>query len=65
MPENVLQYILRNPMGCKGFEPEGEGQSVDHQPGSRAKMDVLAKRVLAGEPLWHDEDRDSRDEWSE
>ena len=25
--------------------------------GSREKLDVMADRVLRGEPLWHDDDR--------
>ena len=30
---------------------------TDAPAGSREKLDVLARRVLNGEPLWHAEDR--------
>jgi hypothetical protein len=30
---------------------------TDAPAGSRAKIDVLAERVLQGEPLWHPKDR--------
>ncbi len=57
MAENVLDYILRGVHGCEGFEPEGECQHTEAQPGTRMKINTLAARVLAGEPLWHDDDR--------
>ena len=31
--------------------------STDAPAGSRAKLDILAQRVLQGTPLWHPEDR--------
>jgi len=31
--------------------------STDAPAGSRQKIEVLAARVLRGEPLWHDDDR--------
>ena len=31
--------------------------STEAPAGSREKLDVLAERVLRGEPLWHPEDR--------
>jgi len=30
---------------------------TDAPAGSREKLDVLAQRVLLGQPLWHEEDR--------
>ena len=30
---------------------------TDAPAGSRAKIDVLAERVLQGQPLWHPKDR--------
>ncbi len=30
---------------------------TDAPAGSRAKIDILAERILRGQPLWHDEDR--------
>ena len=59
-PRNVLSYILRNPKGCEGFVPENECEPTDVQPG-RDKLDVLAERVMSGEPLWHDDDVDCFD----
>jgi hypothetical protein len=55
---NVFEAILE----CghdEDFAPvEGGGFSATDAPaGSRAKLDVLAARVLQGEPLWHPEDR--------
>jgi len=32
-------------------------QGTDAPAGSQAKLDVLAQRVLRGEPLWHSDDR--------
>lgn len=45
----------------KGFEPQ-EVEDIDWQPtqalpGSFAKIDVLAERLEAGLPLWHEHDR--------
>jgi len=30
------------------------------QPGSKEKIEILSKRVLAGEALWHPKDRQSK-----
>lgn len=35
----------------------GEFHETQAPAGSREKLDVLAERVLRGEPLWHEEDR--------
>ena len=32
-------------------------KGTDAPAGSKAKLDILAERVLRGLPLWHDEDR--------
>jgi hypothetical protein len=34
-----------------------EFEGTDAPAGSRAKIDILAERVMRGLPLWHDEDR--------
>ena len=34
-----------------------EFRQTDAPAGSRAKIDILAERVLRGLPLWHPEDR--------
>ena len=31
--------------------------ATDAPAGSRAKIDILAERILRGEPLWHPSDR--------
>ncbi|MBN2476526.1 MAG: hypothetical protein JXB62_18070 [Pirellulales bacterium] len=55
---NVFEAILEcghdedfAPTETKEFNP------TDAPAGSQAKLDVLAQRVLRGEPLWHTEDR--------
>jgi len=55
---NVFEAILE----CghdEDFAPVSTGDfvSTDAPAGSRQKIEVLAERVLRGEPLWHDEDR--------
>jgi hypothetical protein len=55
---NVFEAILE----CghdEDFAPVVTGgfNGTDAPAGSRAKLDVLAQRVLRGEPLWHPEDR--------
>jgi hypothetical protein len=55
---NVFEAILKYghdedfaPAADDGFSP------TEAPAGSRAKIDVLAERVMRGEPLWHPEDR--------
>jgi hypothetical protein len=55
---NVFEAILE----CghdEDFNPaEGNDfRRTDAPAGSRAKIDILAERVLRGLPLWHPEDR--------
>ncbi|MGD0654744.1 MAG: hypothetical protein ABSA16_10400 [Thermoguttaceae bacterium] len=55
---NVFEAILE----CghdEDFAPVATGgfNATDAPAGSKAKLDVLAQRVLRGEPLWHAEDR--------
>jgi hypothetical protein len=38
-------------------QPTNEFRATDAPAGSRAKISILADRVLRGEPLWHEEDR--------
>jgi len=55
---NVFEAILE--MGHdEDFVPQAtdEFHSTDAAAGSRAKIEVLARRVERGEPLWHPEDR--------
>lgn len=55
---NVFEAILE----CghdEDFIPadSSEFDRTDAPAGSRAKIDILAERVLHGMPLWHPEDR--------
>ncbi len=55
---NVFEAILE----CghdEDFAPsDGENfGSTDAPAGSRSKLDVMADRVLHGQPLWHNDDR--------
>ena len=55
---NVFEAILE----CghdEDFVPaeSDEFSSTDAPAGSRAKIDILAERILRGLPLWHPEDR--------
>ena len=58
MTKSVLEAIRD---GDWDFEPEEVDQSqfaaTQAIPGTRAKLHVLAERVRAGLPLWHDRDR--------
>ena len=60
MPQSVLEAIR---MGVWDFEPQPEHQADDHfdsteaLPGSNEKLDVLARRLELGLPLWHPGDR--------
>ena len=55
---NVFEAILE----CGHDEDFAPVESEDFLPtdapaGSKEKIEVLAERVLAGRPLWHEEDR--------
>jgi hypothetical protein len=58
MLRNVLDAIRD---GDWFFEPEqvepGGFQATTAIPGTKEKLDVLADRVRAGLPLWHESDR--------
>ncbi|MGD0898634.1 MAG: hypothetical protein ABR915_12415 [Thermoguttaceae bacterium] len=55
---NVFEAILE----CghdEDFVPAENGEFIqtDAPAGSKAKIDILAERVMRGVPLWHPEDR--------
>ena len=55
---NVFEAILECGHDEDFFPTETEDFGPTEAPaGSRDKIDVLAQRVLRGEPLWHNEDR--------
>jgi len=58
VPNSVLDAIR---LGIWDFEPKNvETESFDSTgalPGSPEKLDILAKRLETGLPLWHPEDR--------
>jgi hypothetical protein len=55
---NVFEAILETGHD-EDFNPaeSEEFKSTDAPAGSKAKLDILAERVLRGLPLWHNEDR--------
>lgn len=55
---NVFEAILQYGHD-EDFAPQERDDflATDAPAGSRAKINVLAERVLRGEPLWHPEDR--------
>lgn len=61
--KSVLDAIRE---GNWNFEPEAvdeEDFSATHAiPGTREKLRILAERVQAGLPLWHDRDRPDYEE---
>ena len=65
MPRSVLEAIKQ---GDWSFEPsegpatavkEGGNAATTAMPGTAEKLDVLAERLLRGQPLWHPADRRS------
>ncbi len=55
---NVFEAILECGHDEDFFPTETEDFGPTEAPaGSRDKIDILAQRVLRGEPLWHNEDR--------
>jgi len=63
VPNSVLDAIK---MGIWDFEPEDMETSTytatGALPGTDEKLDILAKRVKGGLPLWHPEDRRTYDD---
>jgi hypothetical protein len=55
---NVFEAILKYGHD-EDFSPSADEYfcPTSAPAGSREKLDVLAERVLRGEPLWHPEDR--------
>jgi hypothetical protein len=55
---NVFEAILKYGHD-EDFVPrvDDEFESTNAPAGSKQKLEVLAERVLRGEPLWHPEDR--------
>ncbi len=57
-PKSIIDAVK---MGFWDFEPAPvdayEYSSTDALPGTPRKVEILAKRLREGEPLWHPEDR--------
>jgi len=55
---NVFEAILENGHD-EDFVPNvtDEFEPTDAPAGSAEKIEILAQRVMRGEPLWHPEDR--------
>lgn len=52
-------------MGLWAYEPpkvdRRDFERTDAAPGSREKVEVMARRLCSGLPLWHPEDRRDRE----
>ena len=63
MPNSVLDAIKQ---GIWDFEPENAEENdyskTTAMPGTDEKLEVLAKRLKRGLPLWHPSDRRTYDE---
>jgi hypothetical protein len=58
VPKSVLEAIKQ---GLWDFEPpvveSSEFDAADAMPGTKEKLEIMAKRVQRGLPLWHAHDR--------
>lgn len=58
MPKSVLEAVK---LGLWDYEPPEappeQFDSSDAMPGTPEKLDVMAKRLAEGLPLWHENDR--------
>ena len=63
MPHSVLEAIE---MGIWDYEPEmtsdNEYEQTRAMPGTMEKLQVMAKRISLGLPLWHPSDRINYDD---
>ena len=62
MAKSILDAIQS---GERSYEPNRDAlnfQATDAEPGSREKLEILARRIRQGLPLWHPEDRHVEDE---
>jgi hypothetical protein len=66
VPNSILEAIRK---GVWDFEPDqiedDQFDPTEAMPGTNAKLEVLARRIEKGLPLWHSADRtdyDSNDE---
>ena len=63
MPNSVLEAIRE---GIWDYEPNTADRrdyaSTKALPGSVEKLDILAKRIKEGLPLWHPDDRQTYDD---
>lgn len=58
MPKSVLEAIK---MGIWDYEPrlieENSYEATEAMPGTQKKLEIMARRVQTGLPLWHEHDR--------
>jgi hypothetical protein len=63
VPHSVLEAIK---LGMWDFEPEkkraAEYSATRALPGTHEKLEIMARRIQQGQPLWHPEDRRTYDE---
>ena len=54
-PQNVFEFIMVYGDESR-FRPKLPAKPTKHRPGSAEKVEVLRRRVEAGESLWHPDD---------
>jgi hypothetical protein len=58
VPQSVLEAVL---LGIWDYEPDeyeaSRYEATKAMPGSREKLEVMARRLSQGLPLWHPEDQ--------
>jgi hypothetical protein len=63
VPQSVLEAIK---LGIWDYEPEPAGErqygATRAMPGTHEKLEVMARRLAEGLPLWHPEDRRTYEE---
>jgi hypothetical protein len=58
---SVLQVLMSGGSDI-GWEPEQASEPTDHMPGTPGKIEALSRRILLGQTLFNEEDRDDYDE---
>lgn len=54
--ENIIEALKRNNWIDEIFEPKPASEPTQEMIGTPERVDVYAKRVEAGESLWHPDD---------
>jgi hypothetical protein len=66
MTKSVLDAIKEGVWDFEPDEVDGEQYPATHAiPGTDEKLRVMAQRVRAGLPIWHEKDRPDYEDWPE